>query len=196
MAEKKCYEFDPVTKVFEFEDIVYDTPLEENIFVLPANSTFEVPPDYTIGETIPLWDELNERWLLVEDHRGKTVYNSENIGVIWEKVGELPEGYSLERDTSKDPTPEQLEWTENRDKADTIIETLKVTVDGDEYDADIHSQNAITRNIIARLSEPDDTEIEWFLAGNTTKMITLGTLKQVLKKAVDETTRIKKETQI
>ena len=31
MAEKKCYEFDPVTKVFEFEDIVYDTPLEEKL---------------------------------------------------------------------------------------------------------------------------------------------------------------------
>lgn len=196
MAEKKCYEYDPITKVFEFEDTVSDTPVEKNVFVLPANSTFEVPPDYTIGETIPVWDELNERWILEEDNRGKVVYNPENIPVVWETVGPLPDGYSFERDTSNDPTPEQQRWTENRDRADTIIETLKVTVDGDEYDADIHSQNAITRNIIARLNEPDDTEIEWFLASNTAKTITLGTLKQVLKKAVDETTRIKKEMQI
>ncbi len=58
---------------------------------LPANSTDIAPPDTPAG-FVAVFNSEKESWHLVEDHRGKTVYNVESGSALFiSELGPLPE---------------------------------------------------------------------------------------------------------
>lgn len=72
---------------------------------LPANSTDIAPPDIPAGfAAVFNADEM--KWHLMEDHRGKTVYSTENgVAVTVSELGSLPENV-----TSVSPDGEYQRW--------------------------------------------------------------------------------------
>ncbi|MFW0766681.1 tail fiber assembly protein [Trabulsiella odontotermitis] len=57
---------------------------------LPAHSTNVKPPEVSAG-MVAVFDEQKSAWSIVEDHRGKIVYNTENgEGVEVVELGPLP----------------------------------------------------------------------------------------------------------
>ncbi|MDZ8548263.1 tail fiber assembly protein, partial [Escherichia coli] len=71
---------------------------------LPANSTDIAPPDIPAG-FVAVFNKENESWSLVEDHRGKTVYDvASGKALFISEPGPLPENVtwlSLEGDYQK-----------------------------------------------------------------------------------------------
>ncbi|EFB9274653.1 tail fiber assembly protein [Escherichia coli] len=58
---------------------------------LPANSTDIAPPDIPAG-FVAVFNSENKSWSLVEDHRGKTVYDVESGDALFiSELGPLPE---------------------------------------------------------------------------------------------------------
>ncbi len=58
---------------------------------LPANSTDIAPPDIPAG-FVAVFNSENKSWSLVEDHRGKTVYDVESEDALFiSELGPLPE---------------------------------------------------------------------------------------------------------
>lgn len=84
------YKFNPVTKEYEGIQQAQLDPIQtkkqgKNIYFLPINSTFEIPPEKQEGKAIIF---ENENWLLKTDFRGKKAYNSEGLLII-DYIGDL-----------------------------------------------------------------------------------------------------------
>lgn len=148
----------------------------KNVYLLPANSVLECPPEPKPNMIIK-YD--NGNWVEVESIVGKTIYKigtTETDEVEFE--GELEKGWTLE------PTPEFLKAEAIQEakasKAMQVYE-LKVTVDGMEFDADEISQGRMARAVAASES-PLETTL-WKLADNTVAEVTAAQLKQALRLA-------------
>lgn len=62
---------------------------------LPANCTHIEPPKIKNG-SVGVFDSVTEKWIVVEDHRGKTVYDTSSLEVIYiEEIGPLPDNVTL-----------------------------------------------------------------------------------------------------
>lgn len=70
----KVYNYHPVTKEYLGESDATESPLEPEVFLIPANAVETPPPVPQSGFTI-VWNEQSKTWVEKEDHRGKTVYN-------------------------------------------------------------------------------------------------------------------------
>lgn len=80
MKFKTCYSYHPETGVYQGETDAWESPLEPGIFPLPAHATFIEPPKYSENQ-IPSFQMDKSEWIIVEDHRGKQV---------WDKVTKEP----------------------------------------------------------------------------------------------------------
>lgn len=156
MNTKTAYAFDE-NGVYKGETLAYESPLEPNVFPLPANSTFTIPPACD-NPYVPVW--TGSEWELVEDHRqhlddkgnwtGGTPYwlpsdDYESEARYMKEIGPLPVDALL----SKPAKPESLirkesleseqytlkEWLSEHDYIGTKIATGRATVD--EYKDEI-----------------------------------------------------------
>lgn len=85
-----AYKFNPVTKEYEGIQLAQLDPIQtkkqgKDIYLLPINSTFEIPPEKQEGKAIIF---ENENWLLKTDFRGKKAYNNEGLLII-DYIGDL-----------------------------------------------------------------------------------------------------------
>ena len=94
----KYYSYDAITKVYINSFDARKDPLEsklqgKEVWLLPANATFTIPPEMPSGYTC-LWQD--NTWVLVEDHRGQNYWlpgaTWETIPETMETIGPLPEG--------------------------------------------------------------------------------------------------------
>ena len=113
----------------------------------------------------------------------KTAKEWKALGVTY-KIKEIPEPVPTE------PTEEEIKQREleeaKRVRADAVA-AIKVTVDGMEFDGDETSQQRVARSILAL---KDGETITWVLRDNSIVEVTKEQLKQVLRKAGEEQTKL------
>lgn len=91
----QAYNYDPVTKIFLGTTPCQKSPLEEDVYLLPANSTFDAPPELSENEVAVF---NNGGWEVVYDYRGKKIYlqnDSRQTDVIKQLNVVLPDGWTM-----------------------------------------------------------------------------------------------------
>lgn len=197
----QTYKFDAETKEYLYSEEAFRDPLESkaqgrDVWLLPADSTFTVPPVPEKGHAVR-WN--GTAWEQVEDHRqkrdggGVIVENSGTPywlkGDTWEsparymtELGPLPEGALLERpEKPAGVVAEEAMQTAKAERA-ALVEKATVTVDGMVFDADETSQNRLARGITAALAlglGPEETT-EWTLADNSSAQVTVQQMARAL----------------
>lgn len=90
---KIVFLFDPVTLEYTGMYEAHPSPLEPGVFIIPTNSTEEVPPEYIQENEVPCF--ISGTWIVRPDFRTQTIYSSDGEEKIVSEIGEIPDGYSL-----------------------------------------------------------------------------------------------------
>lgn len=77
---KKAYSYDSTTKEYVGETNAYKSPLEKNVYLKPAHSTFVEPPKAGKNKK-QIFDEATNKWSIVDDYRG-TFYHKDNQSTL------------------------------------------------------------------------------------------------------------------
>ena len=197
---KKAYIYNPENNYLFKEEVDCQTdPVAskksgETVYLLPGNSTFEVPPEKEDGYVIIF---ENDHWVKKHDYKGKTYYITADgyYGTPKEMkdYGDLPEGCSFDRPPMT--TEEQAKADLDAAKAEraTQVGRLTVTVDGMVFDADETSQNRMSRVVSGAQAlgvDMNTTTQIWVLADNTVATPTVAQLAQALKLAGEAQTAL------
>ena len=88
------YSYDSKTKEYLGSEEAYLDPEEtkvqgQDVYCLPANATFTKPPKTKEHQTVV----FNDGWSKVADYRGEYIVNSDMNPFIYNKLGNLPDGY-------------------------------------------------------------------------------------------------------
>ena len=88
----KVYDYDPATGEFLGEIACQESPLEPGTYLMPAHATTLPPPDPRPGYARCF---ISGAWSYVADHRGETVYRTDDSRKHAEVrgLGDLPAGY-------------------------------------------------------------------------------------------------------
>lgn len=138
------YKFNPVTKKYEGIQQAQLDPIQtkkqgKNIYLLPINSTFEIPPEKQEGKAIIF---ENENWLLKTDFRGKKAYNNKGLLII-DYIGDLKEGDIL-------LTDEQIEGLNNGTLVWKEGKIVKYEKSKEELKSEYENQIEILNNKLIR----------------------------------------------
>lgn len=197
---KKAYIYDPENNYLFKEEVdcqtdpVASKKAGETVYLLPGNSTFEVPPEKEDGYVIIF---ENDHWVKKHDYKGKTYYVTADgyYGSPKEMkdYGDLPDGCSFDRPPMT--TEEQAKADLEAAKAEraTQVGRLTVTVNGKVFDADETSQNRMSRVVAGAQALGVDLETTtqiWVLADNTIAQPTVAELAQALKLAGEAQTAL------
>lgn len=189
---KKAYMYDPENNHLFKEEVVCQTdPVAskkagETVYLLPGNSTFEVPPEKEDGYVIIF---ENGHWVKKHDYKGKTYYVTADgyYGSPKEmkEYGDLPEGCSFDRPPMTAEELAKADLDAAKAERATAVERLTVTVDGMVFDADETSQNRMSRVVAGAqaLGIDQSTTQVWVLADNTVATPTVAQIAQALKLA-------------
>jgi len=86
------------------------SPLEPGVWLFPAYSYQIDPPELQTGFAALINRDSNG-WELVADHRGATVYSTDTgERRLWQALGDLPEGYTLQAPASEFDTWVGEQW--------------------------------------------------------------------------------------
>lgn len=197
---KKAYMYDPENNHLFKEEVVCQTdPVAskkagETVYLLPGNSTFEVPPEKEDGYVIIF---ENGHWVKKHDYKGKTYYVTADgyYGSPKEMkdYGDLPEGCSFDRPPMTAEEQAQADLDAAKSERATAVERLTVTVNGKVFDADETSQNRMSRVVAGAQALGVDLETTtqiWVLADNTIAQPTVAELAQALKLAGEAQTAL------
>jgi len=89
----KIYHYDD-DGIFTHESEARKSPLENDVFLIPAKATDLEPIQVEDGQ-VQIWD--GENWIATEDNRGTEVYSKENGSVIiFSAIGPIPDTYTTE----------------------------------------------------------------------------------------------------
>lgn len=118
---------------------------------LPANSTDIAPPDIPAG-FVAVFNSENKSWSLVEDHRGKTVYDVESGDALFiSELGPLPENV-----TWLSPDGEYQKWDGTSWEKDKETEKLFQVREAEETKKSLMQ---VASEHIAPLQDAVDLEI-------------------------------------
>lgn len=197
---KKAYMYDPENNYLFKEEVDCQTdPIAskkagETVYLLPGNSTFEVPPEKEDGYVIIF---ENDHWVKKHDYKGKTYYVTADgyYGSPKEMkdYGDLPEGCSFDRPPMTAEEQAQADLDAAKSERATAVERLTVTVNGKVFDADETSQNRMSRVVAGAQALGVDLETTtqiWVLADNTIAQPTVAELAQALKLAGEAQTAL------
>lgn len=100
--------FDPVSGELLGKTSADPSPLEPDVWLIPAHSTLDNPPEPSAGLVLVRRDGA---WIEVEDHRGATVYHtSTGEPHQWTLLGPLPRDYTLVAPLSEFDTWQDDHW--------------------------------------------------------------------------------------
>lgn len=196
----KAYMYDPEQE-YKFKeevecqtDPVASKKAGETIYLLPGNSTFEVPPEKEDGYVIIF---ENGHWVKKHDYKGKTYYVTADgyYGSPKEmkEYGDLPEGCSFDRPPMTAEERAKADLDAAKAERATQVGRLTVTVDGMVFDADETSQNRMSRVVAGAQAlgvDLNTTTQIWVLADNTVATPTVAQLAQALKLAGEAQTAL------
>ena len=197
---KKAYVYDPENNYLFKEEVdcqtdpVASKKAGETVYLLPGNSTFEVPPEKEDGYVIIF---ENDHWVKKHDYKGKTYYVTADgyYGSPKEMMdyGDLPEGCSFDRPPMTVEEQAQADLYSAKATRATKVGALTVTVDGMVFDADETSQNRMSRVVAGAQAlgvDLNTTTQIWVLADNTVAQPTVAQLAQALKLAGEAQTAL------
>jgi len=100
--------FDPVSGELLGRTSADPSPLEPDVWLIPAHSTLDNPPEPGAGLALV---RREEAWVEVEDHRGATVYHT-GTGEPrkWGLLGALPSDYTLAAPLTEFDTWQDDHW--------------------------------------------------------------------------------------
>lgn len=100
--------FDPMSGELLGRTSADPSPLEPDVWLIPAHSTLDNPPEPGAGLALV---RREEAWIEVEDHRGATVYHT-GTGEPrqWALLGPLPSDYTLVAPLSEFDTWQDDHW--------------------------------------------------------------------------------------
>jgi hypothetical protein len=100
--------FDPVSGELLGRTSADPSPLEPDVWLIPAHSTLDNPPEPGAGLALV---RREEAWVEVEDHRGATVYHT-GTGEArqWGLLGALPSDYTLAAPLTEFDTWQDDHW--------------------------------------------------------------------------------------
>lgn len=181
---KTVYLYDEKTKEFKNEVNAQLDPLEsekagKDIYLLPANATWEQPPIKEGYTTV--WN--GKEWDAVEDNRKKEYWLPEDkYGAPareMKELGPLPEGAML---TAPERTLEEVKAAKIADlKAERDSKEVEpITYNGNSYDYDDRARERINAAIIALDVQGADASIDWTTADNAEVKVTANDLRMVI----------------
>lgn len=139
-----AYKFNPITKEYEGTQEAQLNPIQtkkqgKDVWLLPINSTFEIPPEKEEGKAIVF---ENDNWLLKTDYRGRKAYNNEGLLII-SYIGDL-------KGSDKLLTEEQIEGIENGTLIWKNGEIVKYEKSKEELKAEYEQQIEALNNKLIR----------------------------------------------
>lgn len=139
-----AYKFNPITKEYEGIQQAQLNPIQtkkqgKDVYLLPINSTFEIPPEKQEGKAIVFEDN---KWVLKTDYRGRKAYNNEGLLII-EYIGDL-------KSSDKLLTEEQIEGLNNRMLVWKNGEIVKYEKSKEELKSEYENQIEILNNKLIR----------------------------------------------
>lgn len=139
-----AYKFNPTTKEYEGIQEAQLNPIQtekqkKEVYLLPGNSTFEIPPEKEEGKAIVF---ENDNWLLKTDYRGRKAYNNEGLLII-SYIGDL-------KGSDKLLTEEQIEGIENGTLIWKNGEIVKYEKSKEELKAEYEQQIEVLNNKLIR----------------------------------------------
>ncbi|EGK3599848.1 TPA: tail fiber assembly protein [Escherichia coli] len=144
---------------------------------LPANSTDIAPPDIPAG-FVAVFNSENKSWSLVEDHRGKTVYDVESGDALFiSELGPLPENV-----TWLSPDGEYQKWDGTSWEKDKETEKLFQVREAEETKKSLMQ---VASEHIALLQDAVDLEIA---TEEETSLLTAWKKYRVLLNRIDTST--------
>ena len=109
--------------------IARPSPLEPNIFLLPALATFVEPPA-TQNNEVAIF--ANGRWSTIPDYRGQTAYSSNGQKKVVTDIGELSENWTLTAPPSQwHKLNAENEWVLDTTKKQELITAIRANIDAD-----------------------------------------------------------------
>ena len=122
--------YDTVTKEYLGDSIAFPDPVRSE---REGHDVFAFPADSTLAELIPtkegytrVFNEKDNKWELVEDHRGKIVYDKKTAKeIIVENLGKIPSNYTFEKPVTFNEL-KTLRIEEIKKKAEEVLEETVV----------------------------------------------------------------------
>lgn len=181
---KTAYLYDEKTKEYKSDVNAQLDPLEsekagKDIYLLPANATWEQPPIKEGYTTV--WN--GKEWDAVEDNRKKEYWLPEDkYGAPareMKELGPLPEGAML---TAPERTLEEVKAAKIAGlKAERDSKEVEpITYNGNLYDYDDKARERINAAIIALSLQGEDASIDWTTADNADVKVTANDLRMVI----------------
>ena len=179
----QVYKYDEETKEYIGTEQVLIDPLEselqgKEIYLLPANATFEKP---NLQEGFAsVW---NDKWENIEDNRGKEYWlDTDAFGTpakTMKELGAFPTGAVF---TAPAKTLEQLKQDKiNEFKSIRDAEEVKpITYNGNRYDYDDKARERINAAIIALDVQGEGASIDWTTADNADVKVTANDLRMII----------------
>lgn len=196
----QTYKFKADTKEYLYAEEAFLDPLESQaqgkpVYLLPADSTFDAPPDAQPGHAA-VWN--GEAWELVEDHRQKRDRGGVPVegtgtpfwmpGDTWQtparymaELGRLPEGAMLERPVKPAEVLAEEELAKAKAERASAVASITVEVDGMVFDGDEKAQERMARAVT--LADSPEETTEWVLHNNTVAIVTAEQLRKACKLA-------------
>ena len=179
----QVYKYDEQTKEYIGTEQALIDPLEtelqgKEIYLLPANATFE-KPNLQDGFA-SVW---NDRWENIEDNRGKEYWlDTDTFGTsahTMQDLGAFPAGAVF---TAPAKTLEQLKADKiNELKSIRDAEEVKpIEYNGHSYDYDEKARDRIDAAIIALELQGEGASIDWTTADNQDVKVTANDLRMVI----------------
>ena len=85
------YNYDPVTKEFLSVEEADNSPLEPDVYLLPANSTTIATPSDLEKHKTPCFNIETKQWSIVDDYREVKLYSKETKEIVFAALGQTPE---------------------------------------------------------------------------------------------------------
>lgn len=179
------YKYNEDTKEYIGIEAAQLDPLEtkkagKNIYLLPANATFTVPPAEKEGFAV-VWN--GEAWEQVEDNRGVQYWLPEDTygtpAREMKELGALPEGATTtppEQSLEELKTAKIASMKAERDQK----EVLPIEYNGNSFDYDDKARDRINAAIIALDMAGAEATLQWTTADNTNATVTAQDLRNII----------------
>tara|TARA_R110001606_G_scaffold141321_2_gene280484 strand:- start:15047 stop:15706 length:660 start_codon:yes stop_codon:yes gene_type:complete len=197
----EIYNYDAEKKEYLSTEEAQESPLEKDVYLIPANAT-ELSPPKTKANEVAIFDEEKQKWNNCEDNRGKTVYNIlDRQSSTVDYIGEIKEGFTLIEPTSiYDINFFNGKWVLNKE---TKLEELKDVINNEIIKLDLIEYNVNTyqtdsKSILRMRKALSLTgNIYWRDANNNKVLISNEGLKNIINiKAVSIQKLINKQFEI
>ena len=120
----KFYHYNPQSGEYLGEDTAQESPLEEDVYLVPAHATTTEPPEGELGKARIFQDDA---WSLIDDQRGVQYWLADGTQHVITELGEVKPDNAL--DSAPPPTLEEVKAQANAEVV-ALFTTTRAEVSG------------------------------------------------------------------